>query len=58
MGFVADNASNNNTLVNALSELLPGFRGKETRVRCFAHILNLVVKVCTYRISDIYFCIN
>jgi hypothetical protein len=45
LAFTADNASNNNTLVDELGELLDGFGGSLTRVRCFAHILNLVVKV-------------
>jgi len=45
LGFTADNASNNNTLVDELADLLDGFQGSLTRVRCFAHILNLVVKV-------------
>jgi hypothetical protein len=55
---MADNASNNNTLVDELGELLDGFGGSLTRVRCFAHILNLVVKVTpvterlTYQITD------
>lgn len=40
-----DNASNNNTLVDELGQLLDGFGGSLSRVRCFAHILNLVVKV-------------
>jgi len=42
--FTADNASNNNTLVDKLANLIPTFRGKEYHVHCFAHILNLVVK--------------
>ena len=45
LAFTADNASNNNTLVDELGDLLDGFQGSLTRVRCFAHILNLVVKV-------------
>jgi hypothetical protein len=32
-------------LVDELGELLDGFQGSLWRVRCFAHILNLVVKV-------------
>jgi hypothetical protein len=32
-------------LVSELSGLLNGFPGEATRIRCFAHILNLVVKV-------------
>jgi hypothetical protein len=43
--FTADNASHNNTLVDELADLLDGFQGSLTRVCCFAHILNLVVKV-------------
>ena len=31
--------------MDELGELLDGFQGSLTRVRCFAHILNLVVKV-------------
>jgi hypothetical protein len=45
LSLTANNASNNNTLVDDLSDLLNGFQGSETRIRCFAHILNLVVKV-------------
>ena len=45
MTFTADNASNNDTLVDELSILIPSFGGCEYRVRCFAHILNLMVKV-------------
>ena len=39
-----DNASNNNTLVDELSELLDVFQGSLTQTRCFAHILNHMVK--------------
>jgi hypothetical protein len=41
-----DNASNNNTLIDELGELLVGFQGSLMQVQCFAHILNLMVKVC------------
>ncbi|KAG6808836.1 hypothetical protein H0H92_002699 [Tricholoma furcatifolium] len=44
IGIVLDNASNNDTLVNELSAIVPRFRGSKTHVRCFTHILNLVVK--------------
>jgi len=56
--FTADNASNNDTLVDELSNLIPTFGGKEYRVRCFAHILNLVVKVCLSLISDLIYTAN
>jgi hypothetical protein len=45
LALVCDNASNNDTMVEELQVLVPSFRGQTTRVRCFAHILNLVVKV-------------
>lgn len=49
LAITLDNAANNNTLVNELGELLMGFDGALTHVRCFAHIFNLVVKVhCHY----------
>jgi len=51
LGITLDNASNNNTLVNELADLLHGYQGSLTRIRCFAHILNLVVKVSSYTIS-------
>ena len=43
--ITVDNGSNNDTLVNELSNLIPTFGGKEYQVHCFAHILNLIVKV-------------
>ncbi|THH18573.1 hypothetical protein EUX98_g8934, partial [Antrodiella citrinella] len=43
LGITADNASNNDTLISEL-ESLGGANSSHTRVRCFAHIINLVVK--------------
>ncbi|KAF8581382.1 hypothetical protein K439DRAFT_1302709, partial [Ramaria rubella] len=34
LGLVADNASNNNTMLNGLEFELPGFQGSLTHVRC------------------------
>ena len=45
LGFVCDNASNNDTLIDSLATLVPFFGGSGYHVRCFAHIINLVVKV-------------
>jgi hypothetical protein len=47
LGVVCDNAANNGTMLNELGQLLEkdGFGGGSARVRCFAHTLNLVVKV-------------
>jgi len=44
--FTADNASNNDTLVDELAVQIPSFGGSDYCVHCFAHVLNLVVKVC------------
>jgi len=41
----ADNAFNNRTMCVALARILPVFRGTQSYVRCFAHILNLIVMV-------------
>ena len=43
--MTCDNASANDTMIDALAELLPAFPGGANRMRCFTHILNLVVKV-------------
>ncbi len=40
-----DNAENNTTMLKEMHELVPEFRGESVRVRCFGHVLNLVVKV-------------
>ena len=45
LAITTDNSSNNNMLIDELGDLLEGCQGSLTRVRCFAHILNLVVKV-------------
>jgi hypothetical protein len=45
MSFTADNAPNNNTLVDELANQLDGFQGSLVCIHCFACILNLIVKV-------------
>ena len=44
LGFTADNASNNDTLVNSLEDLVNSFAGPANQIRCFAHVINLVAK--------------
>ena len=39
-----DNASNNDTMIDKLADLLDDFPGEANRTRCFTHILNLVAK--------------
>ena len=46
LAVTCDNAENNTTMIDEMELLIPGFRGSCARVRCFGHILNLVVKVC------------
>ena len=45
LGFVADSTSNNDTLTDNLHEQLPGWDGQHNRIRCLAHVINLVTKV-------------
>ncbi len=44
LGVTCDNASNNDTMIEELARVLPGFAGAPNRVRCFTHVLNLVAK--------------
>ncbi|OJT02096.1 hypothetical protein TRAPUB_7442 [Trametes pubescens] len=39
-----DNAESNAVMLREMAKLVPGFRGPQVRVRCFGHVLNLVVK--------------
>src|SRR5882762_2442452 len=48
LGFVVDNASNNDSLTDSLHEQLPKWDGQHNCVCCLAHIINLVTKVCYY----------
>ena|SRR5260221_9425465 len=44
LSVTADNASNNNKMIERLTELIDGFPGAANQTRCFTHILNLVAK--------------
>ncbi|THH15466.1 hypothetical protein EUX98_g9461 [Antrodiella citrinella] len=44
LGITGDNATNNDTLVAELELLLPNWYSMLARIRCLAHILNLIVK--------------
>ncbi|QRV95405.1 hAT family dimerization protein [Ceratobasidium sp. AG-Ba] len=44
MSACMDNASNNDTLVRRLKRLAPSFQGTKARLRCLAHIINLMAK--------------
>ena len=51
--FMMDNATNNNRALKELNSLIQNDRGigfdpVETRLRCFGHIMNLVVKDLLY----------
>jgi hypothetical protein len=45
LSVTCDNASPNDSMIDALAELVVAFPGAANRTRCFTHILNLVVKV-------------
>ena len=44
LGVTADNASNNDKMIEHLAALIETFPGAANQTRCFAHILNLVAK--------------
>lgn len=46
--FQTDNATNNDTALSALATKIPGINTRESRLRCFGHMVNLVVKAMLY----------
>jgi len=44
LGFIADNAANNDMLTDKLEDRLENWDGQHNRVRCLAHVINLVTK--------------
>jgi hypothetical protein len=44
LSITSDNASNNDTMIAELADLIDEFPGPANQTRCFAHIINLVVK--------------
>jgi hypothetical protein len=46
--FQMDNATSNDTAMSALAARIPGIDVKESRLRCFGHVVNLVVKALLY----------
>ena len=44
LSITCDNASVNDAMIDEISRILPNFGGKETHIRCFLHVLNLVAK--------------
>ena len=44
LSVTCDNASNNNTMIEELTNLLDDFPGPANQMQCFLHILNLMVK--------------
>jgi hypothetical protein len=46
--FQMDNASNNNTALDVLAISIPLVDRKQSRLRCFSHIINLVVRALLF----------
>jgi hypothetical protein len=44
LSITCDNASNNDTMIEELGDLVDAFPGEASRTRCFAHIINLIAK--------------
>ena len=55
MALTCDNADNNMTMITELEKQIPGYRGHDMRVRCFGHVLSLIVKVPFFQVffSDV-----
>ncbi|EIW52836.1 uncharacterized protein TRAVEDRAFT_79078, partial [Trametes versicolor FP-101664 SS1] len=49
LGLACDNASPNDVMTDLLGERVEGFEGLLGRVRCFAHVINLVVKTLLWQ---------
>jgi hypothetical protein len=46
--FQMDNTSNNDTALDALAISIPSVDRKQSRLRCFGHIINLVVRALLF----------
>jgi hypothetical protein len=44
LGITCDNASNNDTMIQSLEEMVESFRGHRTHARCFNHVVALIAK--------------
>jgi hypothetical protein len=49
LSIICDNASANDTIIEAMEGLLTGFADQASRTRCFAHIINLVAKMVMHQ---------
>ncbi len=62
LGHTGDNTSNNDLMLNELDDLYRAFEdsiaGRDTQIRCFGHILNLVYHVHTFLLSSLVFLIH
>ncbi|KAI6002355.1 hypothetical protein F5J12DRAFT_702885, partial [Pisolithus orientalis] len=47
LGMTCDNATNNDMMVNKLSNLIPDFGSPASHTHCFLHIVNLIAKSLT-----------
>jgi hypothetical protein len=51
--FQMDNATNNDTALKVITASIPSISTKDSRLRCFSHIVNLVVKAMLYGDSSL-----
>jgi hypothetical protein len=51
--FQMDNAINNDMALNAITASIPSISTKDLRLRCFGHIVNLMVKAMLYGDSSL-----
>jgi hypothetical protein len=48
-----DNASNCDSAADHMQELIPSFRGRASRSRCFPHTVNLIAKVLSIYVASV-----
>ena len=51
MGVSCNNATNNNTMIESLAEIMSHFSGEANHARCLAHIVNLVAKIILHQLD-------
>ncbi|RXW23667.1 hypothetical protein EST38_g2184 [Candolleomyces aberdarensis] len=52
LSVTCDNATANDAMIAALAKIISSFSGAASQTRCFAHILNLVVKIILRRFDS------
>ncbi|RXW14793.1 hypothetical protein EST38_g11056 [Candolleomyces aberdarensis] len=52
LSVTCNNASSNDTMINEIAKLILSYPGAVNRVRCLAHVVNLVVKIILWQFNS------